>query len=348
MINRIRLLRNVGKFDSVDTAANFHLARVTVIYAENGRGKTTFVAILRSLATGDPIPIAERHRLAAPHPPHVVLDCIGGPPDAVFQNGSWNRTIPEMVVFDDVFVDTNVYSGLAIGPDHRQNLHELILGAHGVALNQQLHQFVTQIETHNAALRAKAALILGAERGIFSVDEFCALPARTDIDDAIQAGERALAAAQEQETVRTTSPFGVLSLPSFDVTAIEQVLQQNLPQLDDAAAARVQIHLAGIGRDAEAWVADGMMRVLPIEADGSAGPCPFCAQNLKASPVINYYRAYFSEGYAVLKRTVSQTIATINRTLGDEVPASFERGVRVAGERRQFWARFSSISTLVY
>ena len=50
MINRIQLLRNVGKFDSVNSAANIPLGRVTVIYAENGRGKTTFAAVLRSLA----------------------------------------------------------------------------------------------------------------------------------------------------------------------------------------------------------------------------------------------------------------------------------------------------------
>jgi hypothetical protein len=35
-----------------------------------------------------------------------------------------------MVVFDDTFVDQNVYSGLVVGAEHRQRLHELILGAH--------------------------------------------------------------------------------------------------------------------------------------------------------------------------------------------------------------------------
>src|SRR5712692_12040588 len=111
MINRLRLLRNIGSFDSVAEGANIPLARLTLVYAENGRGKTTLAAILRSLATGDPIPIAERRRLAAQHPPHVVLDCDGGPPTAMFQNNAWNRTPPNLVVFDDLLVDQNVYSG---------------------------------------------------------------------------------------------------------------------------------------------------------------------------------------------------------------------------------------------
>ncbi len=52
MINRIQLLRNIGQFDSVNTAANIPLNRLTLIYAENGRGKTTLSAIFRSLSVG--------------------------------------------------------------------------------------------------------------------------------------------------------------------------------------------------------------------------------------------------------------------------------------------------------
>ncbi len=49
MINRVQLLRNVGQFDSVNAGAAIPLTRYILIYAENGRGKTTLTAILRSL-----------------------------------------------------------------------------------------------------------------------------------------------------------------------------------------------------------------------------------------------------------------------------------------------------------
>jgi wobble nucleotide-excising tRNase len=58
-------------FDSVSTGANISLAPITLIYAENGRGKTTLAAILRSLATGDPVPIEER--LATQSATHMML-----------------------------------------------------------------------------------------------------------------------------------------------------------------------------------------------------------------------------------------------------------------------------------
>jgi wobble nucleotide-excising tRNase len=343
MITRIQLIRNVGQFDSVAPAPNLQLAPLTLVYAENGRGKTTLAAILRSLATGDPIPIAERRRLAAQNFPHVVVEASGGPPLAVFENNAWNQTIPNIAVFDDMFVDENVYSGLAVGSDQRQNLHELILGAQGVALNERLQQFVDQIEVHNTALRTKGAAIPASERGSLSVDEFCDLTARADIDGAIQAAERTLAAVKEQEPVRATAPFDALTLPAFDVAAIERLLQRDLPELDATAVARVQAHLAGIGRNGEAWVADGMERMSQVPV---AGICPFCAQDLRGSPVIGHYRAYFSAAYATLKRNVADTLAAIDRTHSDQVPATFERAVRFASERRQFWSRFCDIPAI--
>lgn len=68
MISRIHLLRNAGQFDSVSPSADLGLDRLIVIHAKNGRGKTTLAAILRFLATGDPIPVSQRRRLLAVHP----------------------------------------------------------------------------------------------------------------------------------------------------------------------------------------------------------------------------------------------------------------------------------------
>jgi wobble nucleotide-excising tRNase len=344
MINRLQLLRNIGQFDSVTSGANIPLAPLTVVYSENGRGKTTVAAVLRSLATGDPLPIAERRRLTAQHPPHVVLECSGGSPPAVFENNAWNCTLTDLVVFDDVFIDQNVHSGLAVQAHHRQNLHELILGAPAVALSRQLQQLVERIEQHNRELRANERAIPTADRGPFSVDNFCALPARPDIDQAIREGERALATAREQDAIRTTSPFESLSLPEFNLDAIARVLQQDLPALNAATLARVQGHLAKLGEGGEAWVADGMHRIVQRSGGEATRECPFCAQDLQVSPVIQHYQAYFSDAYADLKRMVADTLGVVNRTHGSDVPAGFERAVRIAVERRQFWSRFCEVA----
>src|SRR5262245_6513692 len=137
MITFLNLIRNLGQFDSVDAGRHLPLNRLALIYAENGRGKTTLAAIFRSLGSKNPAPIVERRRLGAPSPPHIVLAGEGNE-TAVFQHATWQGDLGDVLVFDDAFVAENVCSGMKVETEHRNNLHELIIGAEGVRLNAAL------------------------------------------------------------------------------------------------------------------------------------------------------------------------------------------------------------------
>jgi wobble nucleotide-excising tRNase len=339
MINALQLFQNIGQFDSVATGAALPLGRMTLVYAENGRGKTTIAAILRSLSSGDPIPVVERRRLGAVHLPHIVLACMGGPSRAIFQNGAWNLTLPNLAVFDDVFVDENVCSGLVIEVEHRQHLHEWILGSQGVALSRALQDCVERVEELNRRLRAKADAIPGAVRAGLNADDFCALQRRDDIDAAIQEAERALSAAERQETIRNARSFEPLALPEMETDEIARVLAMDLPELDAAAAMQVQAHLGAMGAEGEAWASSGMQWV----GSGEQQDCPFCGQDLRGSSLIEHYRAYFSAGYRQLKERIADATEEFIRTHGSDASAVFERNVRIAVERRQFWSQFTDI-----
>jgi wobble nucleotide-excising tRNase len=338
---RIALLRNIGQFDSVNAGAQLPLTKLSLIYAENGRGKTTIAAILRSLSTGEPALIDERKRLGAANPPHVVLTFAGAP--LVFQNGGWTAALPRIAVFDDAFVAANVCSGITIETAHRQNLHELILGAQGVTLNATLQGHVARIEEHNRDLRTKGDAIPAAARGTLTVDAFCVLAADAAIDAKIQTAERNLAAARAADAIRQRPVFLPLALPSFDVTALNALLARHLPDLEAAAAARVRDHLRRIGRGGEAWVSDGMNRVAGASEGNAHETCPFCAQDLAASPLIQHYQAYFSEDYSSLKNAITEAGQGVNTTHGGDMPAAFERAVRVAVENREFWRAFTDV-----
>lgn len=341
MLERIQLLRNIGQFDSVNAGAQLPLAKLTLIYAENGRGKTTLASILRSLGSGVADLVLERQRLGAANPPHVVLSIAGT--TVQFQNGAWPAPMPEIAIFDDAFVAANVCSGVEIGAGHRQNLHELILGAQGVALNAALQAHVVRIEEHNRALTQRSNAIPAAALGDMEVDDFCALPANADIEAAVAAAERNLAAGRSAEAIRQRSEFQPLSLPSFDVAAINTLLARTLPDLEAEAAGRVRDHLRSLGRGGEAWVGDGMTRVGPASEGQDHEVCPFCAQDLGGSPVIQHYQAYFSEAYRNLRTAINDAGQGINATHGGDVPAAFERAVRVAVENHTFWNAFTDV-----
>ena len=342
MIRNLQLLRNIGTFDSVGAGAQLPLTKLALMYAENGRGKTTLAAILRSLGNGDPLPILERKRLGAAHPPHIVLAGDGVQP-AVFENGAWANRFADIVVFDDHFVAENVCSGTVVETAHRQKLHELIIGAQGVALSNTLQGHIERIEQHNRDLQAKGNAIPADARGGLSVDAFCALEGRDNIDDAIRQAERNLAAARDADAIRRQAHFVLITLPEFDLAAVAELLGRGLPDLEADAAARVQAHLARLGDRGEAWVGDGMTRIAAASADQEHEVCPFCTQDLAGSPLIAHYQAYFSATYRDLRQAIADWIDALRAAHSGEIQAAFERAVRVAAETCQFWARYADM-----
>ena len=275
MITELSLIRNIGQFDSFSWSTLSPLGKLALIYAENGRGKTTLTEILRSLAAGDSAPIDERWRLSSANPPHVVIQCNDN--RLMFQDGSWDGSMPRIRIFNDDFVDQNIYSGLAVDAHHRQNLHELILGEEAVAISHELDALIARIEEHNAELRSRERAIPKSDRGPFSIRDFCFLEPRDDIDASISEAERALAAAEQQAAVAATPGLEPVLLPEIDAIGVKETLGKDLSTLDQSAMDRVQGHLSSLGQGAEGWVSDGMRRL-----SGSDGQCPFCTQSLEA------------------------------------------------------------------
>lgn len=332
------LLRNVGQFDSAAPNAQLGLSPFSLIYAENGRGKTTLASILRSLANGDPSLITERQRLGTQATPHIIVSCLGN--QLIFQNGNWNAAGPDIAIFDDTFVSANVCSGIEVESSHRQNLHELILGAQGVTLNADLQRHIARVEQHNLDLRVKGEAIPAESRGDLTPNAFCALRADPAIDVKLQEAERRMSAAKAADAIRQRDGFLPFGLPSFDIVSINRVLGRNLASLEAEAAAKVRSHLTRIGAGGEKWIADGILRIPGASEGADRENCPFCAQDLSGSALIRHYQAYFSQAYSDLQQAIRDEGVGVKSAHSGDIPAAFERSVRTAAQTRDFWKNF--------
>lgn len=340
-IERLQLIRNVGQFDSVTSGAQLPLAKIALCYAENGRGKTTLAAIFRSAGIDKPSLIEDRKRLGAQHEPHIVM--MQGGARVTFQNNTWSAVLSQIAVFDDAFVAENVCSGVEIGASHRQNLHELILGAQGVALNADVQRHVDGIEGHNRLIRQKENELPPTLRGRFTVDQFCALPVIGDIAAALLETQQALAAAHAADEIREEDGFSALELPAISATTINALLARNLPDLAAEAAALVSDHLARLGRGGEMWVSEGVSRMPAMAAAAGQDICPFCAQGLENASLIGHYQGYFSAAYDELKRAAIETERQFSAAHSGDVIAAFERSIRQAHQSRDFWRQFLEV-----
>ena len=115
--------------------------------------------------------------------------------------------------------------------------------------------------------------------------------------------------------------------PRFNLSAIEKTLRQDLPALENAALNRVRAHFDALEDGGEAWVAEGMNRIPRKYGDSSGFSCPFCAQDLTGSPLIQHYQAYFGTAYKELKDAVAKELAEIQYTHGEGATSGFERSV---------------------
>lgn len=348
MIKRLKLLRNLGQFENEDSGGSIPLSRLTLCYAGNARGKTTLAAVSRSLASGDPIPMLERRRVNSPGHPRVAIETDSPQGICHFTDGEWNGTRPNVVVFDDEFIEQNICSGLSVSSQQRQNLHDVILGPDAVALQRRLNEQVQKIEQCNSELRSKETLITARILGDLNVHEICMLPEDAQVDDNIRSIERLITAAKEQKNIQNASPLNALSLPHFDLERIEQVLNMGLDDVETEAMNQVHMHMEHLGDGAADWLSEGMgyVKDAKLNESNTAELCPFCGQDLKGTQLIRTYRRFFSDEYEDLKRAVADLIRETSESFGDRLRAQFEQELRVSNESRAFWKMFVDIEPL--
>ncbi len=151
MLERIVSIKNVGRFQNCAAVGDVTFRRFTLGFAENGRGKTTLCAILRSLSTNTPALIVGRKTLGSMEEPEVELRLDIG--TVTFQNGAWNTTFPDIAIFDGVYVSENVFAGDVVDTAHRRNLYRIIIGAPGVMLAKHLNDLDERIKGKTAEIR---------------------------------------------------------------------------------------------------------------------------------------------------------------------------------------------------
>lgn len=337
MITRLQLIRNIGLFGSYTGSPDEDFGRLTLIYAENGQGKTTISAIFRSLETGDPIPIQERARLGTDHPPHVVLN-HGDGTTSVFQDNVWSSSSPSLWIFDDAFVHENVHAGLGVAATHRQNLHDVIIGRQGVRLARAVEQKTDDIASMQRAIRDLESNFDRSVMAGLDIDAFCALETVPNVDDLILEATRRVGALARSTEVQSQVRFSPFSPPDFPIDEITACLETTLEDISQGALTAVSEHFSAIGAGGEGWVSGGMEFAERLD-----GECPFCEQDLKTSDIFLHYQAYFDEAYRQHLGEIRRLEQSLETDFSGDALAAYQRDINRTQELYRFWSKFTDL-----
>lgn len=339
MLQKVVHIKGVGRFKNCIAAGDVSLRRFSLVFAENGRGKTTLCAILRSLLTNNPALILGRRTLGSSERPDVHLMIDGTP--VVFRNGAWSSTSPDIAVFDATYVSENVFAGDVVDTEHRRNLYRVIVGAGGVALATRVNELDGDIRAKNNEIRdCRAGLQRYLPSGM-TVDAFVELPQDPSIESKIAEKEQELQSAQRATQLLQRAALAPVAVPAFP-PAFAELLAKTFALVSESAERRVAQHMRQHKMEGrgEPWLTEGLGFV-------TGDTCPFCGQDLANADMIGMYRDFFGQEYRALRDQVTALSQQIENQIGDRVSAAVAQILLQNSNAAEFWSQYCTLTAPV-
>ena len=315
MIHKIERLVSIGKFRNYQATGQVNFHKLTLIYGDNGGGKTTLTSVFRSLTANKPDVV--RSRISTNHtaPQAAQLTQTGTPKIFhTFGAAGWTTPLAGIEIFDIHFVNDNIYSGFDFNEEHKKQLHQFVIGGQGVAVQNQIEQ--------NKAAKAKSRqnqanieLLLTQQVGnnltADLITSFLAISATqaNGIDQQITAAEAALASANANsiiQTLQTLSPL-IRITSGIDFASLITDLQTTSQAIQNAALeALFSSHCQDLAANAldgpENWLQRGFAYVESKQAANEPTiSCPFCKQTIDGNvEILNAYISKFNADFNAL------------------------------------------------
>lgn len=341
MLRKIVSIKRVGRFLDYTAAGDVELKRYSLVFAENGRGKTTLCAILRSLQSGNSALILGRTTLGAGGEPEIKVLLDGGM--ASFANKAWSTSVADIAVFDSTFVSENIHSGDAVGLDHKRKLYSVIIGKKGVDLARKIEELDAESRAKSVEVRGKRSAVEALAPKGMSVEVFARLQPDPDVQAKIQAKEGELKAAEALEEIRNHAILFELSLPEIPArfnAVLGTTVESIAADAERRVAEQIEVHL--MGDSGEGWLSEGLGYVIDNK-------CPFCGQNLDtAAAMMAAYRAYFGEAYENLRTQITALRQEVVDGLGDRKIAGIEKVLDQNAGCVKFWADFCQFAAPMF
>lgn len=309
MIRKILKLQNIGLLQNACAAGAVDLQKVTAIYADNGRGKTMFAAVMRACHLADSGRLNARKTIDSASPPEIDFLLQTGA-HVEFKANTWTGKAPDVAVFDAEFVEQNVFSGFEVRPEQRQSLLEFALGDQTVKLKLRVEQLTQDFKTQTGK-RAQAEKMLSGYMAPYTLAEFVALQPIADAQQQIDALQKRIEAAKNAQQLNARQNATALQPLQFDIQVVFTVLSKHLLDVEESAEAIVKAHLAKHEKAGmEDWVSRG-------QAFLDSKECPFCGQEIAGLELIKAYRSHFNKAYGELKQEVASLEGRITSGLAE-------------------------------
>ena len=331
MLKKFIRIKNIGKFVDCKAAGDVEFRPLTLIFGENGRGKTTLCGVLRSVGSGDRSYLSERKTLGSSDDTEISILADDGTVD--YKSNAWSAEMPNVVVFDSGFVHENVYAGDHVAHEHKKNLHRVIVGRQGVTLNQKIADLDAESRQLAKELRAlKAEVEQFVPKGV-TLDQFLACTKNPNVETDMAASETEIASLSKAAEIKAKAKVAEVTLPQVP-NGYKELLKKTLEDVSADAESTLKTHLQQHTSGAtEGWVSEGLENM----ADDV---CPFCGRSTAGLELVTAYRNYFSDQYNAFKEEIAGMARLTDRAFGDAETQRIENVIQSNEGLVEFWEAF--------
>lgn len=162
-----------------------------------------------------------------------------------------------------------------------------------------------------------------------TVEQFMALAAEADVDQKIEDKQKELTVASNADTIRKMPGLATIDMPQPPPT-LSAILKKSIDGVSADAAQKVREHLKTHGVRGEAWIAEGL-RFANVET------CPFCAQRLDGSDMVDAYRDYFSKAYRDFQTELNQLKTAFDGSMTNAMMVEIQNRIAANQTAGDFW-----------
>jgi wobble nucleotide-excising tRNase len=333
MIKKFTCIKNQGILESA-LESPIDLKKINLIYGENGKGKSTFTDIFNAISQNAFSVLLKKDQNCRPD---IKFLCENGSNYGIQCTDTLSNAAANLVVhvFDENFINDNIYSGLNHEKEHKEQLFSLLIGKKTVELQKQRDSIKNQLSavTQNekslkqsleTSLR-NASVTNSNLESILQVDTNA-----IDKDSSEKELSRVTLQLQDSNKIESRSLLSKIQL-ELDFKRMEDTLNKSIDNVNQTAIEQTKSHIEKFHLK-ESWLSEGIKY---ISDNKEVNQCPLCKSDIEKSPLIEHFFHFFNKEYKELEQSlqeISQKILRQKNSTPQNLHSLLQRNIELIKE----------------
>jgi len=345
MILRIKKINQIGRFKKFNTGGSVTLGdisgnkKICAILGDNTYGKSTLADIFRSANSDDSAPIVQRQTIPPAERNDQIVELSyydstsASEKNINYGANTWTNNLlkDKVLIFDQVFIHNNVFTGIDITRENKENFTDFILGEDGVKIGEEIEARKKATRKFPEELMSIRPEFVKQEADVKKVEDYVSIvvtESKENLEMAIVEQRKLI------ERLDKVSDFK--NLPTIEY--IDETYAVQLDQLAEMLLSVENSSYDSVSKDALDQIQEQLERT-----DGNwlekgtkyidGDRCPFCTQETSAvTSLIDAYKTIFDEKYDTYVNGVNTSISSIKTKLNTLATAIISDGLDKSAE----------------